>query len=33
MAKEKNQNSYIIPKRYVYIFWGVSYDYFLLGTL
>ena len=27
MAKEKNQNSYIIPKRYVYIFWGVSYAF------
>lgn len=25
MAKEKNQNNYIIPKRYMYIFWSASY--------
>lgn len=25
MAKEKNRNNYIIPKRYVYILWSISY--------
>lgn len=25
MAKEKNHSNYIIPKIYVYVFWGISY--------